>query len=140
VQEACGASSRNNNQPERALRAVHPYFSDERAHGERCAGAEVAAQTWSSIDAHAQIRLANQESFWHLSRVPTDMVPKREMARPKTSSKKVSVTLPMDALTTLDRLVVRKFYGESRSEIARFLLIKALDAVEERRLKEPSAN
>jgi len=68
------------------------------------------------------------------------MVPKREMARPKTSSKKVPVTLPMAALATLDRLVARKFYGESRSEIARFVLIKALDAVEERRLKEPSAN
>jgi metal-responsive CopG/Arc/MetJ family transcriptional regulator len=62
------------------------------------------------------------------------------MARPKTSSKKVPVTLPMDALATLDKLVVRKFYGESRSEIARFLLIRALDAVEDRRLKEPSAD
>jgi metal-responsive CopG/Arc/MetJ family transcriptional regulator len=62
------------------------------------------------------------------------------MARPKTSSKKVPVTLPMAALATLDRLVVRKFYGESRSEIARFLLIRALDAVEDRRLKEPSAD
>jgi len=46
----------------------------------------------------------------------------------------------MAALATLDRLVVRKFYGESRSEIARFLLIRALDAVEDRRLKEPSAD
>jgi len=62
------------------------------------------------------------------------------MARPKTSSKKVPVTLPMAALATLDRLVVRKFYGESRSEIARFLLIRALDAVEDRRLKEPVAD
>ena len=62
------------------------------------------------------------------------------MARPKTSSKKVPVTLPMAALATLDRLVARKFYGESRSEIARFLLIRALDAVEDRRLKEPSAD
>ena len=59
------------------------------------------------------------------------------MARPKTSSKKVPVTLPMAALETLDRLVTGKFYGESRSEIARYLLIKALDAVEERRLAEP---
>jgi hypothetical protein len=66
--------------------------------------------------------------------------PGSEMARPKTSSKKLSVTLPMDALATLDQLVARKFYGESRSEIARFLLIKALDTVEERRLKEPSAD
>jgi metal-responsive CopG/Arc/MetJ family transcriptional regulator len=62
------------------------------------------------------------------------------MARPKTSSKKVHVTLPMAALLTLDRLVARKFYGESRSEIARYLLINALDAVEERRLIEPSAD
>ncbi len=59
-----------------------------------------------------------------------------EMARPKTSSKKVSVTLPIGALTSLDQLVAGKFYGESRSEIARYLLIKALDVVEERRLKE----
>jgi Arc/MetJ-type ribon-helix-helix transcriptional regulator len=56
------------------------------------------------------------------------------MPRPKTSSKKVPVTLPRAALATLDRLVVGKFYGESRSEIARYLLVKALDAVEERRL------
>ena len=62
------------------------------------------------------------------------------VARPKTSSKKVPVTLPMAALATLDRLVVRKFYGESRSEIARYLLIKALDAVDERRLAEPPAD
>jgi hypothetical protein len=41
----------------------------------------------------------------------------------------------MDALATLDQLVVGKFYGESRSEIARYLLIKALDEVEGRRLK-----
>jgi metal-responsive CopG/Arc/MetJ family transcriptional regulator len=60
------------------------------------------------------------------------------MARPKTSSKKVPITLPMNALATLDQLVAGKFYGESRSEIARYLLVKALDAVDERRLKGPS--
>ena len=68
------------------------------------------------------------------------MAPRLPVARPKTSSKKVPVTLPMAALTTLDRLVARKFYGESRSEIARYLLIKALDAVEERRLAEPPSD
>jgi len=63
------------------------------------------------------------------------------MARPKTNSKKVPVTLPMGALALLDQLVARKFYGESRSEVARHLIITALDdLIEKDRLKEPSAD
>ena len=59
------------------------------------------------------------------------------MGRPKTNSKKVAVTLPGGALASLDRLVVRKFYGESRSEVACHLLLNALDhLIEIGRLEE----
>jgi metal-responsive CopG/Arc/MetJ family transcriptional regulator len=60
------------------------------------------------------------------------------VARPKTNSKKIGITLPAGALALLDQLVDRKLYGESRSEIARHLIISALDElVEKRRLTEP---
>lgn len=62
------------------------------------------------------------------------------MARPKTNSKKVPVTLPSSALATLDSLVGRKFHGESRSEVACHLLITALDdLIEKGRVKEVKA-
>jgi hypothetical protein len=61
------------------------------------------------------------------------------MARPKTDSKKVAVTLPRGALRALDQLVSRKLYGESRSEVACYLIVTAIDAlIEKRRLKDPS--
>ena len=51
----------------------------------------------------------------------------KPMARPRTSSKKVPVTLPEGAQRLLAMLVERKLYGESQSEVARYLIISALD-------------
>ena len=59
------------------------------------------------------------------------------MPRPKAQTTKVSVTLPKGALGLLDKLVMRKLYGESRSEIARHIIVAGLDTlVEKGRLDE----
>lgn len=49
------------------------------------------------------------------------------MPRPRTTSERVQVTLPKGALALLDQLVSRGLYGESRSEVARHLIIAAID-------------
>jgi Arc/MetJ-type ribon-helix-helix transcriptional regulator len=59
------------------------------------------------------------------------------MPRPKSSAHKFSITLPMGADDLLAELVKRKLYGESHSEVARYLIISALDElVQKGRLKE----
>lgn len=63
------------------------------------------------------------------------------MARPSTDSKKVPITLPQNALVLLDQLVARRLYGETRSEVARHLIVTALAAmVDKGRLVEPHSN
>ncbi|MBL8564980.1 MAG: hypothetical protein JNM89_04620 [Hyphomicrobiaceae bacterium] len=61
------------------------------------------------------------------------------MARPKSTATKFSITLPQGADALLGQLAKRKVYGETKSEVARHLLIAALDAlVASKRLDEPS--
>lgn len=61
-----------------------------------------------------------------------------EMARPKSTASKFSITLPAGADALLEQLAKRKLYGENKSEVARHLLIAALDAlVQNNRLDEP---
>lgn len=55
------------------------------------------------------------------------------MARTKTNSKKVNVTLPSGSLFLLDQIVSKKTLGETRAEVARHLLIVTLDAMVERK-------
>lgn len=58
---------------------------------------------------------------------------------PKTTEK-IGVTLPIGSLSLLDQLVAKKALGESRAEIAKHLLIAALDAmVERKRIKDVGA-
>jgi Arc/MetJ-type ribon-helix-helix transcriptional regulator len=60
------------------------------------------------------------------------------MSRPKSSAHKFSITLPQGADALLAELVRRKLYGESHSEVARYLIISAMDElVQKGRLKEP---
>lgn len=60
------------------------------------------------------------------------------MARPKSTAAKFSITLPHGADALLEKLAKRRLYGESKSEVARHLLIAALDAlVDKKRLDEP---
>lgn len=60
------------------------------------------------------------------------------MSRPKTNSHKFSITLPKGADALLGDLVRRKLFGESHSEVARYLIINALDElIQKGRLKEP---
>lgn len=62
-----------------------------------------------------------------------------QMARPPTSSKKVNVTLPSGSLFLLDQLVSKRALGETRAEVARHILIVALDAMVERKRIEDVA-
>jgi hypothetical protein len=58
-------------------------------------------------------------------------------------SNKVFVNLPPGARALFDQLVERKFYGDKNGEVAKYLIVSALDAlVEKGRLIEPppSAN
>jgi hypothetical protein len=60
------------------------------------------------------------------------------MSESEKSSKKLYVTLPGGARALLDDLVSSKFYGETRTEVARHLIIVGLEALIRRgRLKDP---
>jgi hypothetical protein len=55
------------------------------------------------------------------------------MARTKTNTKRVPVTLPSGSLFLLDQLVGKKTLGETRAQVAAHLLIATLDALVERK-------
>lgn len=54
------------------------------------------------------------------------------------ASKKIFVTLPQGARALFDQLVKRRLYGDKNADVARHLIIRALDdLVEKKRLIEP---
>ena len=60
------------------------------------------------------------------------------MSELSQKNKKVFVTLPDNARASLERLAALKFFGETPSEVARYLIVNGLDAlIEKRRLKDP---
>ena len=59
------------------------------------------------------------------------------MSTSKKTTHRVTVTLPQGAVSLLDQLVDRKLFGESRSEVASYFIINALDKlVESKRINE----